>query len=619
MATIEKKVKTASHYSAGETACLWAATAFAFSTVALEVWRPIPISDSACSFLALLSLLSSTALCVWRPAGGAMLATFLPAIALAVAVLLLEGGKAGAAAFASTALAFQLRCVLLALTSGQQQRREEMAKAMAERLPETATVFVDNDIESTVGINSLRDGHVYRVSPGQVMPADGIVTFGSGFVDETLVASDTENLRMKGMGSQVFAGTLNKNGSLLVRVTGTGSQTFSARLAARISRGTEASLFRLLAIDGVLTLGTVLFLLPGGPSAALRVFLVASGVSLLAVLACFETGLAAVCLTHRWLWNPGGLRRLAETGMLVLRAEGVLSEGRPKLMAVECAGISGDAALGLLAPLARKLETPAAFAVLQELRARNIPLQPVEFYQPLEDGGSGIVAAEEVRWLNLAQKKSETSFGALEPFVREHLSAGDELHFLEREGRLEAAFAFCDSPVKGAAQSAEELRRISLPILLVSALPKRAVSRLKTELDLEHAQGECSEAETEALMSRLTEEGLSPAWIQTGSFRPRHYAAVAALPQNSVEGTDLTATELTLPALALSLRFARAAFQRQRSLQYWIFGSQTGLLALLLLQFARSGSLNEAALALAGVVPGFLAIAFAAPRFPPSV
>lgn len=622
MATTSGTSSTNPLYSAGESVAMMAATALAFGTVALEAWRPFPLPDSAYSLFALLTLLASTALWARRPAGGAMLATFLPAIPLASAVLLLEGGAAGASAFTATALAFQLRCVLFVLAGRFQKRREALAEAMLERMPETAVVFIDNDIESEVKVGALREGHVFRLAPGQVIPADGLVTFGSGFVDEAFIPEGLENLKMKGMGSQVYAGTMNRNGTLLVRATSVGSQTFAARLANRIGRGTEASVFRLLAMDGVLTLSAVLFLLLSGPSAALRVFLVASGVSLLAVLASFESGLAAICVANRWLWSPGGLRRLAGTGMLVVRSEGVLSEGRPKLVAVECASLSEDAVLGMLAPLARKLETPAAFAILQELRLRNIPLQPVEFYQSLPDGAAGIVASDEVRWVSLALKKEDPALGALEPFVREHLTAGDELHFLEREGRLEAALAFRDNPVGGAAESVDELRQISLPILLVSSLPKRAISRLKTTLDLEHAQGETTEAETDALMERLSEEGLSPAWIQTGDFRPRKFAAVAAFPQAPAAGTDLAATELTLPALSSSLSFARAAFRRQRSLQFWLFGSQTGLLLLLLgtdsrlaalLHLGRSGTLSEAALAFAGVLPGFLAIAFAAP------
>ncbi len=613
--------------SARETVALTAITIFAAAILLCEAWRVLSVPDHVFSLLALVSLVASTTLWARRPAGGAMLATFLPAIPLAAYVMALEGSKRGASAFASVALAFQLRCLLLHFARRYQQRRESIAANLRKSLPETATVFIDNDIESEVKLDALREGHMFRLAPGQIVPADGLVTFGSGFVHDRLSPHAPEKLKLKGMGSQVFAGSLNKNGSLLVRATAVGEQTFLGRFAARIRFGTEASISRLLAIDGVLTLGAISLTLASGPASALRMMLVTSGAGILASFALFELGLAEHGAQRLWLWRPGGVRRLAEAGMLVLRSEGVLSEGRPKLVAIECASLSEDAALGMLGPLARKLETPAAFAVLQELRARNIPLQLIELFQPVSDGATGIIACDEVRWISLAQRTEELALGTLEPFVREHLSAGDELHLLEREGKLEAAAAFRDPPIAGAANSVEELRRNALPMLLVSTMPKRAVARLKTELSLEHAQGEATEAETDALMDRLTEEGLAPTWVQTSAFRPRRFAAVASLPNVGGEGADLLSPDLSLPSLAASQVYARAAHRQLRSLHYWIFGTQIGLLLWLLGSDARIVTLLgigrawatplEAGLALAGVLPGFLALAFASPPLPP--
>src|SRR5688572_12206486 len=93
--------------SALETVALGAVTLFSASLVVLEAWRPLNAADYVFSLLALVSLVASTALWARRPFGGAMLATFLPAIPLAAYVMVLEGSKRGAVAFTSVALAFQ--------------------------------------------------------------------------------------------------------------------------------------------------------------------------------------------------------------------------------------------------------------------------------------------------------------------------------------------------------------------------------------------------------------------------------------------------------------------------------------------------------------------------------
>lgn len=595
------------------------ATLLAVGVVLLESLRPFPLPDAAFTFLALLSLLLSAALLARRAAAAAMLTTFLPALPLAALAHAWEGAPAGARLFAALALAFQGRCLLLWLASSAAAKRERLARALLARLPERATVFVDNDIESEVELARLAEGHVFRVAPGAPVPADGLVTFGSGFVDESFTAR--ENLQLKGMGSTVLAGTVNKNGTLLVRALAVGDSTFLRRLARRAGpRGAELGTGRLLAGDAAACCVAAALLALSGPGAAALAFLAASGASTFAALEAFELGLARDSVAQLWLWARGGLARLAECGMLVLRAEGVLSEGRLRLSATESrAKLSEDAVLGLLGPLARKLEGPAAFAVLHELRARNIPLQQADFFQPRPDGGLACVGTDEVRWIDLSRAEAGLELHELAPFVERHLAAGEEVHLLEREGKLDAAVAFRDTPVEGAPGAVEALRGQGLPILLVSTLPRRVVARIQTELGVEHAQGECSEADVDLLLDRLRGEGLAPAWVQASAFRPLRAAAVVAAAAVGGDAPDLAAAEVRLPWLAAALSYARLARRRLRSSLTWTFGCQAGLLLTTLgadgriaarLGLGHGYALHAGALALAGLLPGFLAFAW---------
>ncbi|MGZ3683984.1 MAG: P-type ATPase, partial [Bdellovibrionota bacterium] len=203
----------------------------ALALLVLSLWPSlVPLST-----LSALSL-TTFALCVLqlalRPAGVAALLTFLPAPALAAFLYFSRGALSDGRALAATAFAFQARLWLLSLCDRRASARRELARALEARNPSQATVFVDHDIESEVPSTSLREGHLFRLSPGQIVPADGFVTFGSGFVDESLLAGGGEDLQMKGMGSLVYAGTRNKNGALLVRATAVGTWTLLSRLAA---------------------------------------------------------------------------------------------------------------------------------------------------------------------------------------------------------------------------------------------------------------------------------------------------------------------------------------------------------------------------------------------------
>jgi Cd2+/Zn2+-exporting ATPase len=601
-----------------------ASFAIAATCLALAFLRPLPVAPMLLGCLALSSIALNSARLVWmRAPGTAALLTFLPAPPIAAALFASSPGLDTARALAAAAFAFEARTWFVALACRAAQEREALARDLERCMPSSATVFVDNDIESEVPAAALREGHLFRLASGQRAPADGFVTFGSSFVDERLSESGVPDLRMKGMGSLVYAGTRNQGGALLVRATGVGTWTLLSRLAARARLGLEQNARSWIAADAALTLlvAVVLFAV-SGPAAALRAFLVATGAGCLALFARFESDLAFASSARRWLWGTDGVKRLNGCGILVTSAGGVLTEGRPRLAAVECGGhLSEDAVLGLMGPLARKLETPAAFALLLELRARNIPLQQCEFFQPLDNGGLAIVGGEELRWISYA---GEPLPAPLETFAREHEYAGDEIHLLERHGAIEAAAAFRDEPVKGASESAAELRSHGFPALLVSPAPKRTVARLQTELGLEHAQGESGPRETDALFRRLSDEGLSPIWVQRDSFRPAAAHGLISLP-GAPGAADLQLASTTLPEIAAALSLAHRAGRAFKVSTGLIFSCQTGLLAALLaadgaiagrLHWGVGWHLSDPALALAAVVPVFLSLAILRGAFP---
>jgi cation transport ATPase len=517
-------------------------------------------------------------------------------------------------------LGFQLRYWLLALARVRRNEQIAFAREISSRAVKEASVFVDNDIESLVPTETLREGHICRVPPQGVFPADGVVTFGSGFVAESF--SDSSDTKLKGMGSPVFAGTRSENGTLLVRVTSTGMGTYASRMARAL--GYHPSMRWFWAVDGAALLVALILFAVSGPAAAVPALLTSSAASVFAVLTALHFSLARVAVTRLWLWGEGGLARLARAGMLVTTAPGVLSEGRPKLAAVETLKpLSEDAALGLLGPLARKLESPAAYALLLELRARNIPLQLADFFEPREDGGLCMIGGEEIRWVTVnPSRSSPAALGELGPFVAEHINAGDEVCLLERQGTVQAALAFRDATVKDAPHASEELRRSGYPVLLVSPLPKRCTARLQTELGLEHAQGESGPREIEMLVARLADEKLSPAWLQAGSQRPARAAAVLASAA-AASAADLLVPDIRLPEVAHALRFGKLTRYRTRAALGLLFGAQAGLLLSFVtanpviaatLHLGSGWTVNPLTAAILGVLPGFLAFFLAHTR-----
>ncbi|SRR5579862_3238553 len=100
--------------------------------------------------------------------------------------------------------------------------------------------------EEEIDAESLEEGDVVRVRPGDTMPADGRVVSGFSTVNQSSITGESLPAEA-GAGAAVFAGTSNLTGSLEVEVTKTGSHTVLGRVKEIVeeARGTRAPIVRL--------------------------------------------------------------------------------------------------------------------------------------------------------------------------------------------------------------------------------------------------------------------------------------------------------------------------------------------------------------------------------------
>jgi Cd2+/Zn2+-exporting ATPase len=127
---------------------------------------------------------------------------------------------------------------------------EDRARRTVERLstymPENANVL-EKGLEKTVDVKQVRAGDLVLVRPGERIPLDGIVKTGTSSVDQSLVTGESTPL-CKGEGDPVFAGTLNSDGLLTIRVAKEADDTLVSVIARLVmeSRKRKASMERLV-------------------------------------------------------------------------------------------------------------------------------------------------------------------------------------------------------------------------------------------------------------------------------------------------------------------------------------------------------------------------------------
>jgi Cd2+/Zn2+-exporting ATPase len=247
--------------------------------------------------------------------------------------------------------------------------------------------------ESIVDVHpdELSVGELVLVRPGERLPTDGEVTSGESAVNQAPITGESLPVQ-KTASDHVFAGTLNGEGALVVKVTSPAGATTLARISqlvdeARASRS-QAERF----IDAFarrytpVVIAIALAVMIGPPLASQIGTAWASGISattwierglVLLVIACpcalvISTPITVVSAlyqaTRHGILVKGGqfLDAAAKICTIALDKTGTVTTGKMELEAVEAInGHTADEVLSVAAALERHSEHPVALAVIE--------------------------------------------------------------------------------------------------------------------------------------------------------------------------------------------------------------------------------------------------------------
>lgn len=96
--------------------------------------------------------------------------------------------------------------------------RARGAIAQLQELSPTHALKLADGEEQLVPVESLAIGEIILVSPGERIPLDGVIIEGQGDINQAPITGESIPV-WKGPDDEVFSGTVNGNGRLLVRVT----------------------------------------------------------------------------------------------------------------------------------------------------------------------------------------------------------------------------------------------------------------------------------------------------------------------------------------------------------------------------------------------------------------
>ena len=435
----------------------------------------------------------------------------------------------------AVALYFEVAAVIVVLVLlGQvlelraRERTGGALRALLDLAPPTARRLLANGDEEEVPLDAVLHGDRLRVRPGGKVPVDGEIIEGRSSVDESMVTGESIPVQ-KGAADKVIGGTINGTGGFVMRAERVGSETLLAQIVqmvaeAQRSRAPIQRLADLVSgyfVPAVVAIAAISFAVWAlwGPAPAMAHALVAA-VSVL-IIACpcalglatpmsIQVGVGRGAQAGVLIKNAEALERLEKVDTLVIDKTGTLTEGRPRVVAVESSGELGeDELLRLAASLERSSEHPLAAAIVESAAARGIKLAEArEFDAPT---GKGVIGTVEGRRVALGNAGLLADLGLKSGPYSEKADArrreGETVMFVAVDGAVAGIIAVADPIKKTTPGAIAELRADGIRIVMLTGDNRTTAEAVARKLGIEEVEAEVLPQQKGEIVRKRRAEG----------------------------------------------------------------------------------------------------------------
>ena len=241
--------------------------------------------------------------------------------------------------------------------------------------PTTATLIKDNNTEKKINAKDIKTNDIIKVLPGEIIPGDGIIIDGNSSINPAALTGESLPVD-KSTGDEVFSGTINLYGSIIIKATKNGENSSVNQLIkliesskpenAKIVKAADKWATWIVAVAFVCSIGT--WIVTHEILRSVTVLVVFCPCAL--VLATPTAIMAAIGnLSKKGILVKDGesLEELAKVNDLILDKTGTLTCGEPEVSEIISCNdkYSKKEIIHILASLENKSEHPLAKSIVK--------------------------------------------------------------------------------------------------------------------------------------------------------------------------------------------------------------------------------------------------------------
>jgi len=463
--------------------------------------------------------------------------------------------------------------------------------------------FVDveeNGSVRTTPIAEVKRSEIFSVKPGQKIPLDGYIIEGTSYVDESMINGEPLP-STKTLNDYVFAGTINQNGNLKIRVEKEMSSTMLAQIIDLVKKAQAskppiqktvdriASIF----VPVVITIALVSFMIWYfvGPEPQLTyaflvlitVLIIACPCALgLATPTALMVGIGKGASLGILIRDAHSLESAEKINALALDKTGTITEGKPEVQKIIWnEKFNKDKEIRSLVLLESLSEHPLARAVIEYF---NIviprPAADVDFNNIPGEGIKGSINDES--YFVGSQQMIQNNHLKIDPqlvnFEQDLIKNAYTIIYFGNEEEVVCIMGIRDSVKDGVKEAILEIKRMGIEIILLSGDNQIITEKIASELNIDQAIGGVLPSQKGEYIKKLKEEGKKVAMAGDGINDAQALAeadlgiAMASGTDIAMESAGITLMRSDIQHICSAILLSKATVKTIRQNLFWAFG-----------------------------------------------
>lgn len=470
-------------------------------------------------------------------------------------------------------------------------RASQAVRKLLALQPPTARV-IRGGREVEVPIEEVQRGDLVRIRPGEAIPVDGEVVEGTSAVDESLVTGEPIP-KEKVPGDEVIGGSVNQSGTLVVRVTRVGEESFLQQVARHIeeARALKPSIIQL--VDRVLkiyvpavvllagasillwTLGT--WLVTGQPDwtratfAALAVFVMGYPCALgMATPLAMIRGGGEAARRGILMRSSEAFQVFKDVKKIILDKTGTITLGKPRVVRTHAVNAGEAEVLRLAASAEATSEHPLARAIVERAQAAGIDPEPADGFEAI--AGRGVRATVGrvpvlVGSLRFLQEEGVDLSLAQEEARRWEEEAQTVLG-VAAQGRLLGLIGVADEVKEDAAEAVARLKELGIEPVMLTGDNERTARAVAEKVGISEVYAHVLPQDKAAKVRELQEQGYHVAMVGDGIndapalMQADVGIAIGAGTDIAIESSDIILVGERLSAVVDAYHIARRSYRK---------------------------------------------------------